>query len=261
MLTALTRATWRYVPAKSLIRPVMRRLRSSRLAPRCWARSFRLYRILSRDYGHLHSIAVMRSVDARDAPLPWLTYPAIEYLRQLDFSDKRVFEYGSGASTLFWSGVARQIDSVEHVPDFYREVARQAPANCQIVLREWPDEYVSQIAAGAPYDVIVIDGHSRVRCAEVAPQYLKPGGLIILDNSDWFPEASARLRAADLIEVDMAGFAPINDCAHTTSFYFDRQFRAEPRHDQQPTAPIGSVPKPKFAKVVGPVADAARARE
>jgi hypothetical protein len=215
-------------------------------------RSYRAYRILSADYGHLKSTALMRSVDAAGQPLPWITYPAIEFLRQLDFSTKRVFEYGCGGSTLFWSSAAAHVDSVEHVPEFHREIGPHLPSNCNLMLEQVPDKYVSQISAGAPYDVIVIDGHSRVRCAEIAPRYLNEGGFIILDNSDWFFEASALLRNADLIEVDMAGLAPINDFVHTTSFYFDRRYRGRPKADRQPVGAIGSRPKPFFEKVVAP---------
>jgi hypothetical protein len=257
-MTAITRAAWRMMPAKSVAKPIVHYVRSSRLMPRCWLRSFRAYRILSADYGHLLSTALMRSVDRAGEPLPWFTYPAIEFLRQLDLSGKRIFEYGCGGSTLYWSRVAAHVDSVEHLPEFHREVSAGVPPNCRLVLEQSPEKYIQQIAAsGAPYDVIVIDGHSRVRCAAIAPQYLASGGVIILDNSDWFFEASALLRNADLIEVDMAGIAPINDFVHTTSFYFDRRYRGEPLHDRQPVGAIGSRPKPYFPKVVAPDADAA----
>jgi hypothetical protein len=228
-------------------------VRTSRMMPRCWMRSCRAYRILSSDYGHLLSTALMRSVDRAGEPLPWLTYPAIEFLKQLDFRNKRVFEYGCGGSTLFWSKVAAHVDSVEHVPEFHREIAAALAPHCHLVLEQSPERYIRHIAAsGDPYDVIVIDGHSRVRCAEIAPQYLASGGVIILDNADWFFEASALLRGADLIEVDMAGIAPINDFVHTTSFYFDRRYRGEPLRDRQPVGAIGSRPKPFFPKVVEP---------
>jgi len=50
------------------------------------------------------------------------------------------------------------------------------------------------------------------------------------------------LRQSNLIEVDMAGFGPINDYTSTTSFYFHRQFAAPPRADRQPVPGIGSRP-------------------
>ena len=82
---------------------------------------------------------------------------------------------------------------------------------------------------------------------------MKPGGFIILDNSDWFHEASANLRSADLIEVDMAGMAPIADFVSTTSFYFHREFKGKPKAKRQPVGAIGSRPKPNFPKITGPV--------
>jgi hypothetical protein len=255
-MAAMTRVAWRLMPGKRIAKPVVHYVRNSRLMPRCWLRSYRAYRILSADYGHLLSTALMRSVDRAGEPLPWFTYPAIEFLRQLDLSGKRIFEYGCGGSTVYWSRVAAHVDSVEHVPEFHREISAALPSNCRLVLEQSPEQYINQIAAsGQPYDVIVIDGHSRVRCATIAPQYLAPGGFIILDNADWFFEASALLRDADLIEVDMAGIAPINDFVHTTSFYFDRRYRNQPLRDRQPSGAIGSRPKPFFQKVVGPVSE------
>src|SRR5688572_10403591 len=46
-------------------------------------------------------------------PIPWYTYPAIEFIRQLDFSQSTVFEYGSGNSTMFWAASAARVISVE----------------------------------------------------------------------------------------------------------------------------------------------------
>ena len=45
-------------------------------------------------------------------PVPWMTYPAICYLEQLDFSQKRVFEYGCGSSTAYWAKRALRTISV-----------------------------------------------------------------------------------------------------------------------------------------------------
>lgn len=247
----IVRMSWRLVPFKSVVRPLARNIASSRAMPGCWIRSVRAYRILSVDYGHLRSAATLRSIDASGDPVPWITYPAIEFLKQLDLSSKTVFEYGCGGSTVFWSRVAKEVDSVEHVEEFYREVLPSLPANCRLSLELDPNDYIHAVARRRePYDIIVIDGHSRVRCSAVAPACLKSGGFIILDNSDWFHEASANLRAADLIEVDMAGIAPINDFVSTTSFYFHREYRGRPRADRQPLGAIGSQPKPYFPKVV-----------
>jgi len=235
-----------------VLKPIVESVGSSRFMPDCWLRSFRLYRILSWQYGHLRSAAMMRSVDANGESIPWITYPAIEFLKQLDLRDKSVFEYGCGDSTIFWSRVAGRVESVEDNEEFCKLIRPMLPSNCTLWWELEPHEYILAPRRRGPYDVVVIDGHSRVRCSEVAPRYLKEGGIIILDNSDWFFQASENLRNADLIEVDMAGMAPISDFVSTTSFYFHRAFRNSPRHDRQPIGAIGSIPKPYFPKITGP---------
>lgn len=44
-----------------------------------------------------------RCVNREGQPIPWFTCRAIDFLSQLDLSEKIVFEYGAGASTLYWA--------------------------------------------------------------------------------------------------------------------------------------------------------------
>src|SRR2546423_6005291 len=105
MANAALRLSWKVVPFKPIIKPFVHRMMMSRAMPGCWLRSLRLFRILNFEYGYLKSAAAMRSIDAAGNPLPWITYPAIEFLKQLDLSDKTVFEYGcGGGAPLFWGG-------------------------------------------------------------------------------------------------------------------------------------------------------------
>ena len=67
-----------------------------RLVPRRWKPAFDAAAALAFDYGHLRSGATGTSIDAAAAPIPWYTYPAIEFLRQLDFAQADVFEYDAG---------------------------------------------------------------------------------------------------------------------------------------------------------------------
>ena len=52
------------------------------------------------DYGYFESIKVKLPVDKIGGPLPWYTYPAIEYIKQLDLTNKVVFEWGCGNSSV-----------------------------------------------------------------------------------------------------------------------------------------------------------------
>jgi hypothetical protein len=176
-------------------------------------------------YGWWRTVRERRSVDADGNPLPWFTYPAIDYLSPLDFSGADVFEYGAGASTLFWAARARRVVSLETDRDWYARLLPQLPANSELkfISAQLPD-YALEIRAHGRFDVIVIDGpgQTRLECAAAAADQLKPGGMIILDNSDLVPLSTALLRGKGLLQVDMTGFTPIAANAQCTSFFFSR---------------------------------------
>jgi hypothetical protein len=204
-----------------------------------WKPSFDVARSLLFDYAHLASVRTRTCVDSSGGPIPWYTYPAIEYLKQLDFRDRTVFEFGSGSSTLFWAALARRVVSVEDDAEWYRQMAPRVPGNCQLILETDLGEYARAIMrTGERYDVIVVDGaargKTRIKCSRTALDHLRDGGMIILDNSDWLPESARLLREAGLIQVDMTGFVPISSATGTTSFFLHRAFAFSPRGPRQP---------------------------
>jgi hypothetical protein len=214
--------------------------------PLNWRLSVRAARTLIFTYGHLNSVSKRRSIDARGEPIPWYTYPAIEYIKQLDFSDKTIFEYGAGNSTIFWSRNAGRVVSVEHDEGWYQTVSRQVTAAATVIFEPDLESFVSTITrVPGRFDVIIVDGpargRTRLKCCNVARGCLNEGGLIILDNSDWLPESTAFLRSTGLLQVDMTGFAPLNASTGTTSFFFDRGFDVRPKSERQPMHGIGSL--------------------
>jgi methyltransferase family protein len=220
------------------------RIKRSPLMPANWLPSLRAARILWRDYAHFRSVVTQQAIDADGKPVPWYTYPAIEFLSQLDFSEKTVFEYGSGMSTLFWAGRAQRVVSVEDDEQWHGIVAAQLPGNASVRLESDLSKFPDAIPAGEQFDVIVVDGpargRTRLKCCRVALGALREGGLIILDNSDWLPESSRLLRESGLLEVDMTGFAPICGHVQTTSLYFHRAFNMQSTSGRQPMAGRGA---------------------
>lgn len=197
--------------------------------------TLRNYRILTLDYGQFKSMVRWSCVDKDDNELPWYSYPAIEYIEQLDFTDKNVLEYGSGNSSIFWAKRCKKLVSVESDSEWYFKIKDQLPDNVDYHLVEGKDEYVSKIHEYPfSFDIIVVDGLYRYDCAVEALKKLNQGGIIILDNSDWWPETSKFLRNTNLIEVDMNGFGPINSYTWTTSFYISRDVQLKPANDRCP---------------------------
>ena len=207
-----------------------------RCLPSHWRNAAGTYRILAKQ-GHLRSAKEQSCVDASGNPIPWYTYPSLEYLRQLDWRDKKVFEYGSGNSTLFWASRAKAVTSVESDLAWHTRIASHMPPHCRLSLVTDSAAYVRAITE--PADVIVIDGDQRFSTAVYSRPFLRPGGLMILDNSDWHPKTAAFLRDSDLIEVDFTGCGPINGYAWTTSLFFSRDFNGKPARDRQPWPGVG----------------------
>lgn len=214
------------------------------LPPRSLGNALACFKILEVDYGHFWSTLKYSAVDKDKNPIPWYTYPAIEYLKQLDFSEKTVFEYGSGNSSLFWAKIAKSVISIENDKTWYQKISHQNTyKNLKIQLIEDEVSYYKHILQYSQnFDVIIIDGNfSRYQCAQVAINKLSKGGLIILDNADWWVKTAESLRLSDLIEIDMTGFSPINGYTLTTSLFLHREFNFKPKSKNQPEHGLGAL--------------------
>lgn len=190
---------------------------------------------LLENYGQRASFVQGRCVDGAGEPIPWYTYPALEYLASLDFGEQAVLEYGSGNSSLWWARRAQRVLSIEHDAQWLETTRQQAPANLELKLATDEGSYVAA-GTGHRFDIIVIDGIHRARCAQAIGPLMSDGALVVLDNSDWHPKTAARLREShDLLQVDFHGFGPINSYTWTTSVFFSRAFRPRPRSGRLPS--------------------------
>lgn len=191
-------------------------------------------------YGWLNSLRQAKPVDRLGNPLPWFSYPAIDFLQQLDLSEKTVFEWGAGHSTFFWSERAKRVVSIESDMKWFSYLKSRVPANCELNLCKPENEfYVRAIDNySEKFDIIVIDGtdYGRPPSSSIARQHLKKGGFVILDNSDQCLSSAKILRDSDFIEVDFTGFAPGGGYAQTTSIFFDREYSFRTTDGVQPHA-------------------------
>jgi len=72
------------------------------------------------------------------------------------------------------------------------------------------------------FDVIVIDGRLRNKCATYAVQKLKEDGVIIWDNSERekYIEGYELLKKHGFKRIDFYGMGPINSYAWNTSIFY-----------------------------------------
>ncbi|MCS7084700.1 MAG: hypothetical protein RMM53_01680 [Bacteroidia bacterium] len=202
--------------------------------------------------GHALSVKLQEPVDYDGSPLPWFTYPAIEYLSCLDLRDKKVFEWGSGNSSRWFAQHTKLVVSVERRAEWAQKIASYNLPNLAIVFEPDPMKTVEVIAQRpeAPFDVIVVDDMHRDLCCEIATQYLAETGLIIMDNLDQTElgvvQGAHFLRKKGFIQVDFFGFAPVVSFTSVTSFFFSRHFDFERLNEHAPVIPIGSSNCPRY---------------
>ena len=140
-----------------------------------------------KDDGWFRSNREKASVDANGNPIPWITYPAIEFLGKRINKQMSVFEFGCGNSTLWWASRVKEIISVEHDKRWYEKFAPIVPQNVTInyVALEDGGAYAKKISAyEKQFDIIIIDGRDRINCVVSALDSIKKEGVIIWDNSD-----------------------------------------------------------------------------
>lgn len=197
--------------------------------------------IVLKKYGYWCSLEKGKPVDSKGDAIPWYTYPATEYLKQFNYKDKRIFEWGSGHSSIFWGKRAKEVISVEGNYSWYKKIAERKLRNLEVVYRKRKIDYINLVSArGGKYDVIIIDGEYRRECARIAPKYLRRGGFIILDNSDWYRDITRAFRKLGFFEIDFNGMGPLNVFTWSTSIFLNKEFNFESLNKKMPSKPIGA---------------------
>ena len=114
------------------------------------------FKTLAIRYGQFKSIITKQSIDAFGKEIPWYTYPAIEYLNQFDFSDKEVFEYGCGNSSIYWAKKAKNVISVDNNKEWYDLVYKRRISNHKIIFVDKKNKYVDSIDKyNKKFDIII----------------------------------------------------------------------------------------------------------
>ena len=136
--------------------------------------------------------------------LPWFVPKAIEYIEGELRPDFVGFEWGSGRSTIWFARRVCHITSVEGRRSWFEKVKRRVEESDlidRVTLRlveistdhnfnaEEIRRYAESIfdVADRSLDFVVVDGHFRAECLRSIGNKLRPGGLLVIDNSEVIP--------------------------------------------------------------------------
>lgn len=122
--------------------------------------------------------------------LPWMTFSVIDHISAKIGPESRVFEYGMGHSTIYWLKKGAEVYAVDHNSEWCDLVEEKIHDFClkraTLQYKTKIDSYTNSIYdSGGLFDLIIVDGAFRHECLAASVQCVAPGGLLVLDNSDW----------------------------------------------------------------------------
>jgi len=176
---------------------------------------------LRTEYGFLESSKKNIPVNDKDEIIPMYTYPCYEWLNSIDWTDSKVFEYGTGYSTTWWQNKNVDYHAVEDNKQWYDMIKDKTHIKHEPEYNKYSQSIYNY---DFKFDVIVIDGIVRFDCIKPALEKIKDDGVIIFDNSDWHKDSKEKLDKSDLIPVHFHGFKPLHVDSETTSCYINRKF-------------------------------------
>jgi methyltransferase family protein len=175
--------------------------------------------------GWFESFRTKQAIGRDGKPIPWITYPCLSFLEERVNSSMKVFEYGSGNSTLWWASRVQRVVSCEHDHSWYDEVIKTVPRNVELhhIPLECGGAYSKQVSKfHHEFDIIFIDGRDRVNCIKQSLGGLKPNGVVILDNSEVseYSEGLQFLLSNTYKFLHFSGPGPINFAVWRTTIFY-----------------------------------------
>lgn len=148
--------------------------------------------------------------EKRNPDKPWLTPGAVEFLESHLTPEMNALEYGSGRSTLWFASKVGHLVSIEHDEGWFQKVRaellrhdcgnvdyRHVPLDHPVSEPERPgyNPLPAYVVTGVncpdeSLDFVVIDGHYRGTCIGAALTRIVPGGLLLVDDANMWPENS-----------------------------------------------------------------------
>jgi predicted O-methyltransferase YrrM len=127
--------------------------------------------------------------------VPWMRAEAVAKLEEILRPDWTVFEWGGGGSTIWLAQRVARLVCVEQAPMWIRQIGRRLyelnlrdkvdlvhiQADAEREYDEFAD-HILEFPAGH-FDLVLVDGKVRHKCLANAQDRVRPGGWVVLDDS------------------------------------------------------------------------------
>jgi hypothetical protein len=200
--------------------------------------------------GYLESISSKMPV-RNGLPIPWITYPALNFLESNTSVNSPILEFGGGTSTFFWALRGNPVTYFEldrswntAIEKFFNELGRPISEDTVNLSAELSLEFSAELNKNFAQELsalrddfsedlnnylvrqirdahlIMIDGHFRnyflQLCSNASPHI-----IVVLDNADrgeYLPGIDFMIQAG-WKKIDFAGLGPVNPYEWTTSIF------------------------------------------
>jgi hypothetical protein len=203
-------------------------------------------------FAHLLIRSLLPWHNALNDKVQWITFKAKAWVESYLKPNISVFEYGSGGSTIFLSRRVNTLISIEHDKSWYKKVcsalSKEKISNCEYILCE-PEKkisgamfsydcktYASELRKYAgmnfekyvksiekypdgSFDLVIVDGRARSSCIRHALSKIRPGGYLMLDNSERQRYSDSISLLAGYKRTDFFGIGPYSTYLWQTSVW------------------------------------------
>ncbi|WP_418301563.1 hypothetical protein [Lysinibacillus fusiformis] len=175
--------------------------------------------------GYYHSLVINASVDYEGNPIPWISYPLFFFIKERIQSDFKVFEWGSGNSTLWWEKHVNKVIAVENDKGWFHKVKNaftKEQTEILFIQLEYGGAYSKSIRKYNDIDIAIVDGRDRVNCAINAVESLSKTGIIIWDDTEreYYKEGFDYLKSKEFKCITFAGIKGMEDRPSYSSIFY-----------------------------------------
>jgi len=176
------------------------------------------------DVGWFNSFNKKEPVDSKLNPIPWITYPALDFLVERLNKSLEILEFGSGNSTYFFAERAKQVTTIEHNIEWYNKLKENIPDNVTLLLVNSDNYFEPLSIINKKFDIVFIDGIQRVECCQLAMEYLKADGVIVVDDSEReeYQQGIETIIKSNFSRLDFWGISPGYLYKKNTTIFYNK---------------------------------------
>ena len=126
-------------------------------------------------------------------PQPWIVPEVVDFMRGYleAIKEPKVLEFGSGCSTAFFAQYTSNLVTIEHNPRWHEVVRKYIDENnLSVDLRLVQNDYYRECEKFPKdyFDFVLIDAQHRINCLRHARDIVKPGGVLMFDDSKYWKD-------------------------------------------------------------------------